>query len=279
MPPTTHPNPDPYVLARDFKSASRLNHEHYLWHETLGYDLHPTIHLALPPSPQIADVACGTGIWLRRTARLVPQARLTGYDISLEQCPPAEWLPRNMRLETWDVFDAPREDMRGAFDVVHVRLLFVVVRDEDPRPVIRSLMRLLRPGGWLQWDEIDVASSFVLRASRGAETPVMDGLVGALRGKGGWVGDLMMLMRECGLEEGKMWAVEEKEELARAFFDNHLAKDEEMAARNLGGGEEGKNVKERIDTMYEESKAGVVICTPKIVYTARKSASLESGAV
>ena len=65
------------------------------------------------------------------------------------------------------------------FDVVHVRLITVVVRENDPRPILSSLAKLLskstlfqyvliceaqltrdyfchaEPGGYLQWDEVD----------------------------------------------------------------------------------------------------------------------------
>ena len=46
--------------------------------------------------------------------------------------------------------------MLGQYDVVHRRLIFTVMRDEDARPLIRNLTRLLKPGGWLQWDELNV---------------------------------------------------------------------------------------------------------------------------
>ncbi|KAL6721257.1 hypothetical protein ACLMJK_000359 [Lecanora helva] len=292
MPTTTSPQeptsqPHPYVLARDFKSISRLNYEHYLWHSTLNYNLHPTItsHLQLQssshPSPlKIADIACGTGLWLTQVAHQYPHAECHGYDISLSQTPPAQWLPENIRLREWDLYAEPEGDMLGVYDVVHVRLLFVVVRDGDPRPVIRSLKRLLKPGGWLQWDELDVGGSFVLDAAgvedagggegKSERVPgVMDEVVAALGKQGAWVKEWERNAMECGLVDGKLWRVEENRELAMAFFNNHLAKDEEMAEGRLAGTEEGRRMIERTWKLYEESKRGVVICTPKVVCTAR----------
>lgn len=262
---------DTYVLARDFKSASRLNYEHYLWHETVGYDLHPEILATLPSSVdqasvKIADVACGTAIWLRRVAQQLPHAHLDGYDINLAQCPPIQWLPKNVRLREWDLFNEPSEEMLGAYDVVHVRLLFVVVRDSDPRPIIRNLKRLLRPKGRLQWDELNVSKSLILRAEEGIEAPVMEAKLEFLEKMGKWVAELAKCMEECGFEGSKLWEVPEREDLAKAFFDNHLAKDEEMAEKSL----DREMLLEQNRVMCEESRCGVVLCTPKVVCTARK---------
>ena len=144
---------DTYVLGRDFRSASRLNHQHYLWYETLHFNLHPTIQSIIFPNRngvkaaetplRIADVACGSGAWLRSMAQELAQAELDGYDLSLAQCPPIQWLPGSIRLQEWNLFDEPAAEMLGLYDIVHTRLIFTVVLNEDPRPIIRNLMRLL----------------------------------------------------------------------------------------------------------------------------------------
>ena len=282
---------DNYVLARDYKSASRLNYEHFLWKESLGYDLHPTILQYLselsikdhdnghvesnrgdennenndgPSPPRIADIACGTGIWLHHVSQQLPHAQLDGYDISLAQCPPQQWLSSNIRLREWDLFTEPEPDMLAAYDVVHVRLLFVVVRDENPGPILENLKRLLKPGGYIQWDELNVLQSFILRTGDDVKAPLMERRVGGMKRVGMWVGELGKWMERSGFGDVRGWEVEEREGLARAFFDNHLAKDREMVE---GKGEDGLR---GVEGIYEESKGGAVICTPKIVWTGRK---------
>ncbi len=265
---------DSYALGRDYTAASRLNYQYYLWKETLGHDLHPSIPLSPTPAETflIADVGCGSGIWLRSVAQALPRAQLDGFDISLAQCPPLQWLPRNVSLRQWDLFSEPPAELRGRYDVVHVRLIFVVVQEEDPRPVITNLRLLLKPGGYLQWDELDVAGSYILKANEEVQATEMEGMLQLLNRRGGWVGKLERFMSECGLLEARRWEYEERKELARAFFDNHLAKDAEMAETSLRGTLEGKALAKRIRGMYEESKGGAVLCTPKVVCVGRRAA-------
>ncbi|KAL8747122.1 MAG: hypothetical protein Q9190_000945 [Brigantiaea leucoxantha] len=308
---------DGYVLARDFKSASRLNYEHYLWHETLGFHIHPTIVSSLstcspsltfqsvdstsrssPASKQnhsfsddenarspllIADLACGTALWATHVAQAYPWIKVHGYDLSLEQAPPRQWIPENLELHTWDLFDPELPSCLVAgegevYDVVHLRLVFVVVKHglEDVRKIIRQAKRLLKSGGWLQWDELDVSGSYVLSTEQ-AETPRMEEMVKTLGGIGGWVQSIGDVMREEGMTEMEGMKGNERKELARAFFDNHLAKDEEMAFKQgaLEGGE-GKGDKQRaldrVKLLAEEGRKGAAIVTPKVVWVGRKGA-------
>lgn len=58
-------------------------------------------------------------------------------------------------MHNWNLFNEPPAEFIGYFDVVHVRLVTVVVKNNDPRPVLANLTKLLKPGGYLQWDETD----------------------------------------------------------------------------------------------------------------------------
>jgi len=274
LPATT--KSDIYPLARDYRATSRLNYQHYLWHETLQYNLHPTLLSSLPPRPRIADVACGTAIWLRSVASQLPQAQLDGYDLSLAQCPPTQRLPDNIALREWDLFAEPlAEEMLGAYDVVHIRLIFTIVANDDPGVVIRNLVKLLKPGGWLQWDELDVGASYLLRITPAIEAPTMDEVVVKLRRIGNWVGQLSERMEECRLICEEIERVEEKKELASAFFDCNLGKDEEVATGLLKAEEEerkteGEKLLDMVTKMRSESARGVIIVSPKVVAIGQK---------
>ena len=42
-----------------------------------------------------------------------------------------------------DVLEPIPEELRGKYDLVHVRLFLAVVQDDDPTPILRNLMDLL----------------------------------------------------------------------------------------------------------------------------------------
>nr|POF13360.1 n-methyltransferase tcpn [Quercus suber] len=131
------------------------------------------------PTASVADVACGTALWLVEVGRQIgPSSDLHGFDINLNQAPPAQWLPKNLKLHSWNLFEDVPQEFVGAFDIVHVRLITVLIKDNDPRKVMQNLYKLLKPGGYLQWDEVDVFRSFVVKAYPELEVPYMEAWCG-----------------------------------------------------------------------------------------------------
>ncbi|PQE14568.1 umta methyltransferase family protein [Rutstroemia sp. NJR-2017a WRK4] len=113
-------NEPEYLLAR-------LNLQHYLWKDGLGYLLHPSIPLN-GPNTRIADLGTGTGIWVLDLARQLPETtQLYGFDISDAQYPHPKYLPPNVKLETLD--------------------------NLTPDPP--SDLQVAGPGGYIQWNEFD----------------------------------------------------------------------------------------------------------------------------
>ena len=150
---------DDYTLSRSYRGSVRLEAQHHLWSELFGYHLHPTIPTTAPDLA-IADLGTGTGIWLLELDRrlsLTSSARLCGLDISGDQFPRPECLPLNASFCECDASDpaGPPGHLVGAFDVVHIRLLIAVVKNNDPTTVLKFCYQLLKPGGYLQWDELE----------------------------------------------------------------------------------------------------------------------------
>ena len=89
-----------------------------------------------------------------------------------------------------------------------------------------------------------------MRAKAGVEAPVMEEMLDVLRQKGKWVRRLPENMGECGLCDVTLQEFEEREDLAKAFFDTNLAKDEEMAQNSLKGTEEGTRLQIMVMKMF-----------------------------
>lgn len=126
-------------------------------------------------------------IWLHDFARNKPSSmEFHGFDISLDQVVAQPWLPSNMHMHTWNLFEEPPDEFKGYFDVVHVRLITVVVRNDDPRPLLENLTKLLKPGGYLQWDEVDTIHCSI-KTVPGMAAPNLDKLFSQLKGRDTYV--------------------------------------------------------------------------------------------
>ncbi|KAF4988251.1 hypothetical protein FGRMN_9875 [Fusarium graminum] len=148
-----------YILNNGKKGVeeNRLSIQHECWWKVTKTLIPPNIksHLdSLGRPPAVADVGTGTGIWLRDFANEVDSgARLDGFDIDNSKFLPSGDLPENVKLSLGDVFEPISKDLVGQYDLVHVRLLMVALKAGDWEPVAKNLMSLLRPGGYILWDE------------------------------------------------------------------------------------------------------------------------------
>ena len=84
-------------------------------------------------------------IWMLDLHRELPDAELHGFDISLEQCPPAGFMPSNLSFRLLDILKDLPDEYVEKYDVVHARLLVQVVNQAggDPRPLLRNLVKLV----------------------------------------------------------------------------------------------------------------------------------------
>ncbi|KAL2862418.1 class I SAM-dependent methyltransferase [Aspergillus lucknowensis] len=142
----------PYLLAWDYPEAVRLESQHLLWKLHTGYTLHPSIPITDDMS--IADLGPGTGIWALELASELPAtAHITGYDFSDLSFPVNDYWPENVSLEILNCLGEIPDNLVAQFDVVHLRMWAFVIRGNDPSTLIRNAVKMLKPGGYLQWED------------------------------------------------------------------------------------------------------------------------------
>ncbi|KAK1599521.1 methyltransferase domain-containing protein [Colletotrichum navitas] len=119
--------------------------------------------------PRIADIATGSGVWLTTLADDVPpRSELIGFDLDRLKLPPRPPTPPippppvspplrpeqpTLDFREQDVLKPFPAELRGTFDLVHVRLLALGLKAGDWDAVLRRLYDLLKPGGWLVWED------------------------------------------------------------------------------------------------------------------------------
>ncbi|UKZ84071.1 hypothetical protein TrVFT333_011887 [Trichoderma virens FT-333] len=184
---------EPYPLNRDLLASARLHLQHAVFVNGLGYLLHPAVPIG--PASHVADIATGTGIFALALAAAHPEARVEASDISLAQVPAQHWWPANVTFAVLDIFQDPLPaSLLARYDVLCLRH-FVSLQPGDPRPLIARLLAMLRPGGYLHWQEWDLTTAAVF-APDGTSTPKMQALIDYIKhpsrhtAQATWVGDL-----------------------------------------------------------------------------------------
>ncbi|KAK4500334.1 hypothetical protein PRZ48_008523 [Zasmidium cellare] len=275
--------------------------QQYIWREALSFNIHPSVP-TLSPTASVADVAGGTALWLVEVGReLGPSSDLHAFDVNLQQAPPKQWLPDNLALHEWNFFEDVPEEFVGKFDLVHVRLITVAIKANDPVPVIKNLCKLLspqppsliltntndsaEPGGHLQWDEVDVFNTFVVKADPALSAPSMDALCAwinaAKPGQKGtpendWRKRLTGLLVENGFDaaerhdEGKRFL--EHMHLMRYNNDQLMMLYEQYARRVFpAGSEQGLKLLKMVEAAARDAENGALLVMPPVIWVARKA--------
>jgi len=267
-------NDQGYVLNRSHAhtAACRLNLQFYLWKDAIKFNIHPSI--PVKENSIIADVAAGTGMWLIDVARELPMAQLDGFDNNLAQAPHSKWLPPSITMHYWNIFDDLPDDLIGKYDIVHVRLLVLVIEHGNPKPVIRNLFKMLKPGGYLQWDELDCVNMHVKKVDPKAPAPALEKLreMSWADGRHDWTLQLPGFMTEEGFDDATVEHFGDRDDLIRACNEQHLLTMDEFATAltKMGKKEAAGVFYQAIKDGYEESTKGAALCIPRIVCVACK---------
>ena len=270
---------DTYVLGRDFAASNRLALQHFLMKQILGFNLHPNV-LPLKTSAKVADIACGSCLWLQEVSQELPQTvSLNGFDISLAQCPPSEWLPQNVSLRKWNVFDEPPFDILGTFDLVHLRFVGLLVTDNDGSRLVHQIAKLLKPNGMLQWDEYENSSMFIKTPNEAFPTPALDRvrsfMSAPVKGKGSdvWKHHLPPLLERFGFENAVhhsfLESFQQNMGLAKHQHAQLISLVSEYIDTVYGEDIEGHQYRLMLKQAEDEAKAGAVLVLPMFIVTAQ----------
>lgn len=112
-------------------------------------------------------------IWALEVAAQLPKTvRIDAFDISGDQYTPATSRPDNLHLHIQDCFKPFPSEFVGAFDVVYARFWLCIVDNPDAPDLLRNMVSLLKPGGYLQWLEPMVLSARAVNSSADCSTAV-----------------------------------------------------------------------------------------------------------
>ncbi|KAA8647039.1 uncharacterized protein ATNIH1004_005722 [Aspergillus tanneri] len=152
-------------------------------------------------------------IWpISLSANLPSTVQLDGFDITDAQFPPKQWLPTNVRLEKWNIHESVPEYLLGQYDVVNIRYFALVVRKDNLSRLLRNLISLLKPGGYLQWIEINIAEQQIVSARPDTSMAATSSFsedgkkaIATLGVRFDWLNDLPSIYQEFGLVEASQF--------------------------------------------------------------------------
>ncbi|KAL4769159.1 hypothetical protein BDW60DRAFT_195592 [Aspergillus nidulans var. acristatus] len=149
-----------YLLGRDEAESRRLNEQHKLLMDFTEGLIDRSV--PLEKITAVADVATGTGIWLWDVRNLLVNRAgefpryFHGFDISPAQFPPdAEGIDFTVQ----DIFKPFPVEHHNRYDFVNVRLLVTAIAESDYEKAVQNLITILKPGGYLQWSDMDFSAS------------------------------------------------------------------------------------------------------------------------
>jgi ubiquinone/menaquinone biosynthesis C-methylase UbiE len=143
-----------YEMPRDVSNMERLETQHYLMRYLWQGNFEaPVDEILKIPGAKVLDVGCGYGTWIFELANEYPKAQFTGIDV--ESFLPKKAVAENIKLMEHDLLHGlPFPD--NTFDFVHARFLTQQISEHNWETVIiKELVRVTRPGGWIEIAEFD----------------------------------------------------------------------------------------------------------------------------
>ncbi|KAL4751074.1 hypothetical protein BDW72DRAFT_174651 [Aspergillus terricola var. indicus] len=155
-----------YLLkASEADENERLDIQHRLLMQMMHQKLlHPDIPKRFE---RVADIATGNGDWLLELKRACEEAnsepgssttqtKYHGFDISPSLFPRLESVA-NIDFSVHDFYKPFPKEHIGQYDLVHARHLVLAVQKSALKAAVENISSLLKPGGYIQWEEYDFA--------------------------------------------------------------------------------------------------------------------------
>ncbi|CAG8627556.1 632_t:CDS:2, partial [Dentiscutata erythropus] len=136
----------PYPI--DDEETDRLHLQHfwtrYIWQSNFSAPIEP---LLTQHEPTILDIGCGAASWSFEMCSNYPNANIVGLDITVQQA--TQIKPSNFTFVKANVLDGlPFDD--NTFDYVFQRYMFGGYPQEKWPFVISEIVRILKPGGYVE---------------------------------------------------------------------------------------------------------------------------------
>ncbi|KUJ19283.1 S-adenosyl-L-methionine-dependent methyltransferase [Mollisia scopiformis] len=190
-------------LGPDDKEIERLTAQHKIMKSCYEKLILAPIDLS-KPGLRILDSGCADGLWLREVQPLIASPHsLIGTDFNPNLFPSDP--PGQIMHQAQDITKPWPADWANSFDFVHQRLVLGGCGPFGPEKAVKHMIELVKPGGWIQLDEMDLAGEQQLPGMGGELGRIIRAVFEASGGQWDFATKMKQWMIEAGLEN-----VEEK---------------------------------------------------------------------
>lgn len=171
-----------------------------------------------------------------------------------------------------------------------MRLIAVVVKDAQPARILANVAQLLKPGGYLQWEEHYTPETRVVHGSDWGTVPTPAEFPGVQRlcrmmadslhmsdgsklllGSRDWLATLDRTMEDGGFEEVRKVVYPDAPVMGMFWNDVYVASAEEFAQQMLRMDPSlGKELQEMIERVEKEKRQGAWLSNPKAVFLGKR---------
>ncbi|CAG8461537.1 16222_t:CDS:2 [Acaulospora morrowiae] len=144
----------PYILSSDLEEIDRQQLQHYCCKHIFRSNVSAPVEQKLIEGSKVLDVGCGTGIWVLELSTEYLMSEFIGVDMS--PVFPIQIKPLNSTFIKANVLHG-LPFSSDEFDYVHLSFMNGCFTDDQwQNIVIPELIRVLKPGGWLELYDVDV---------------------------------------------------------------------------------------------------------------------------
>ncbi|CAG8460754.1 8987_t:CDS:2 [Dentiscutata erythropus] len=163
-----------YPFPNDKRECDRLLLQHLMWKNSWNGNFSaPVKNILANKESKVLDVGCGPGIWTLDMATNFPEAHFAGVDFAPIQ--PNENNPENVTFIQANALEGlPFED--NTFDYVFQRFLIIGYPKDKWAFIINELVRVLKPGGYLEMMEDDFEPGNMGFMTNKLVTPMLEDL-------------------------------------------------------------------------------------------------------
>ncbi|KAI4168973.1 MAG: hypothetical protein LQ343_006004 [Gyalolechia ehrenbergii] len=177
-------------------------------------------------------------------------------------------------MREWDIFKPPPAEYIGTFDVVHIRHVQLVIKDNDPAPIVKNLRALLKPNGYLQWDEVNPPAKYLEKVDTSLATPALETLFMKFtvpkkdQVTKDWKDTLLTTLNAHGFKNSELITYKPSLSHLKFWHDMYMQAWEEFIGRIMGG-LDTPNAIELLEGARIEAKSGAAIVFPMCIWVAQ----------